>query len=245
VALLSACSAGTPPGPASSPVPTPSAGVSVPSTTASASPLTTALPSEPVEPTTTNTLPPPPDPTGPDPSTAGNLDADELPRPGGWRTVEAEGGEEEGYQGNGTWVHARDARYAAQAVITIGCADITRDDYPDPTLALEGTYENADGAPGIGLVLQFGDADTAGRYWSRYGEQVRACTTVQEPVHTELVDLGPAARGETLMDRRTYPDGEWTEVGVRRGDRVTLLVLSDEGHAISRAQAGRIIDQVP
>lgn len=242
--LLAGCSAGAPSGPASFPVPSPWSGASA---RASASPAVgpgaSAAPSEPPEPTTTNTLPPPPEPTGPAPSTAGDLDAEVLPVPAGWRTVIREGGEEEGFEGNGTWVRGRDARYAAQDVITIGCADVTRDDYPDPVRALEGSYAHGDGAPGIGLVLQFADADAASGYWSRYTGQVRACSTLDDPVRTEVIAVRQPADGEALMDRRTYPDGEWTEVGVRRGDRVTLVILNDQ-HRTSRTEAGQIVDQV-
>ena len=92
-----------------------------------------------VEPTTTNTLPPPAEPTKPAPTRAGPLTAASLPIPRGWRTVVRAGGPEEGYEGNGTWVHGRDPRYAALDVISIGCAAVTRDDYRDPIHALEGT----------------------------------------------------------------------------------------------------------
>ena len=64
------------------------------------------------------------------------------------------GSDEEGFEGNGTWVHARDPRYAAQDVITLGCATVTRDDYTDPDAALEGNYHNRSGDRGIGLVLE-------------------------------------------------------------------------------------------
>lgn len=253
--LLAGCSSGAPSSPASSPVPAPSAGATAgPSAEPSASPAASpaarpaarptvsAAPGERIEPTTTNTLPPPPEPTGPAPSTAGDLNARVLPVPAGWRTVVRQGGEEQGFEGNGTWVRARDARYAAQDVITIGCADVTRDDYPDPARALEGSYENDAGAPGIGLVLQFDATEAARAYWSRYAEQVRACSTRDDPVHTEEVAVRPPADGEALMDRRTYPDGKWTEIGVRRGDRVTLVILNDR-HRTSRTQASQIVDQ--
>ena len=239
---LAGCTASPPAVPAPSPVPaTAGSGAGPTSGAAPLTPSPSASP-EPVEPTTTNTLPPPPEPTGPAPSTAGDLDASVLPVPAGWRTVAREGGDEDGYVGNGTWVHARDARYAAQATITIGCADVTRDDYPDPRLALEGSYQSRSGAPGVGLVLQFADAAAAERYWARYLEQVRACRTVSEPVRTELVPLEQPADGEALLDRRTYPDGEWTEVGVRRGDRVTLVILQDS-HRLTPAQAARVVAQ--
>ena len=230
--LLTACTADprvpSSPGPSSSPSP------SVASTSAAADPSTV----EP-EPTTTNTLPPPPEPTAPAPSTAGALDADALPVPAGWKTVALDGGPEEGFRGNGTWVHARDPRYAAQDVITIGCADVTRDDYPDPVSALEGSYADEDDAPGVGLALDFANEAAAAAYWERYTAQVEACQTLDEPVRTELVEGVPG-----LMDRRTYPDGQWTEVGRRSGARVTLVILSDAGHRISPAQARRLLQQM-
>jgi hypothetical protein len=231
--LLAACSPGTPaggPGPSPSPAPATSVGL------ASAAPSTSA---EPVEPTTTNTLPPPPEPSAPAPSTAGALDAAELPVPAGWRTVALEGGTEEGFRGNGTWVHARDPRYAANAAITIGCADVTRDDYPDPVAALEGNYTGRGGVPGVALALEFADDLTATRFWERYTEQVRACQTVDDPVHAEII-----LDGDGLVDRRTYPDSTWTEVSRRVGPRVTLVILTDEDHRITETQARRLLAQI-
>lgn len=196
------------------------------------------------EPTTTNTLPPPPAPTGPAPSVAGDLSAASLPVPAGWRTAVASGGEEEGFQGNGTWVHARDPRYAAQDVVTLGCADVTRDDYRDPVAALEGRYRRGDKS-GVGLVLQFGDAAAARRYFAVYTAQVRACEGGGSEVSTTVVAEPTAADGgRGLVDRRRYPDASWTEVAELNGDRLTLLVLGDPGHRISRATAQRVLDQI-
>jgi hypothetical protein len=196
----------------------------------------TALP---VEPTTTNTLPPPSPPTAPAPSVAGKLTADALPVPAGWRTVARDGGEEEGFEGNGTWVHARDPRYAAQDVIGVGCAPVTRDDYTDPIAALEGNYASKRGAPGVGLALQFGDPRTAQRYFDLYRQQVQACTTKPGPVRTTMI-----TGVDGLADHRRYDDGEWTEVGRRTGDRVILVILSDAGRKIDRAAANAIARQI-
>ena len=147
------------------------------------------------------------------------------------------GGDEDGYEGNGTWVHARDPRYAAYGVITLGCAEVTRDDYPDPRSALEGTYTRQ-GLPGIGLVLQFADAGTAARFFAVYRQQVAACTDPDGPVLTRVL---PSRTG--LVDRRTYPDGEWTEAAVRHGARVTLVLLTDAGHRIPLARSERLLAQ--
>lgn len=207
-------------------------------------PPSTASPSAPVptvvEPTTTNTLPPPPRPSKPAPSTAGQLSAKSLPVPAGWKTIARKGGAEEGYEGNGTWVHGRDPRYAAHDVITLGCAAVTRDDYPDPSAALEGSYTKKQGDAGIGLVLQFSSPQRASSYWKVYRQQVSACTTGKGPVSTTIVssDLG-------LIDQRTYPDGDWTEVGQRAGSRVTLIILTDPGHRITKAHSESLLQQIP
>lgn len=140
VALLSAvalvgCSPHTAP-------PVPANTTSGPSPTSAASSPSSSSSGALKEPATTNTLPPPPPPTRPAPSTADGLSARSLPVPAGWRTAALPGSDEEGFQGNGTWVHARDPRYAAQDVITLGCSLVTRDDYTDPSAALEGNYKN-------------------------------------------------------------------------------------------------------
>lgn len=205
----------------------------------SASPTSQAASGVPVEPTTTNTLPPPPPPSGPAPSTAGGLSARSLPIPSGWQTAVLDGGDEEGFLGNGTWVHARDPRYAAQDVIAIGCAAVTRDDYTDPAAALEGNYKNRSGDGGIGLVLEFDDEQAATHYFELYRRQVQSCTTRDEPVRTTILS---GVGG--LVDRRTYPDSKWTEIAEQNGRRITLIILSDPSHAISKASAQRILDQI-
>jgi hypothetical protein len=37
-----------------------------------------------------------------------------------------------------------------------------------------------------------------------------------------------------LVDRRTYPDSKWTEIAERNGRWITLIILTDPGHAIRR-----------
>lgn len=118
----------------------------------------------------------------------------------------------------------------------MGCAEVTRDDYPDPTAALEGTYERKKGEPGIGLVLQFSNQRQARMFFDTYADQVTACERGDGPVVTRII---PSELG--LIDRRTYPDGRWTEVGRLLGERVTLIILADPGHGISKAQSERLL----
>jgi hypothetical protein len=49
---------------------------------------------------------------------------------------------------------------------------------------------------------------------------------------------------EGLVDRRTYPDSKWTEIAERNGSRITLIMLADPGHSITKASAHRILDQI-
>lgn len=156
--------------------------------------------------------------------------------PAGWKTVALEGGEEEGYEGNGTWIHQRDPRYAAQDVITMGCAEVTRNDYTDPVAALEGNYQHQSGEPGVGLVLQFGTVSAARTYYAAYVRQVSQCTATDGPVLTKII---PSPTG--LIDRRTYPDGKWTEMAALRGSRMTLIILADPAHSITTASAERVL----
>lgn len=236
--VLTGCSSAdqNPVAPTTSGSPTGATASAAPSPTPSATTAPTTAEPTISEPTTTNTLPPPPQPSKPAPSTAGSLSAGSLPVPAGWKTVARPGGAEEGYEGNGTWVHAKDPRYAAQDLITIGCAPVTRDDYPDPTAALEGSYVRKS-APGVGLVLQFADDAKATAFFARYVAQVRACTD-PDVVQATVV---PSSAG--LIDRRTYPDGDWTEVAARRGSRATFVVLNDGG-ATSTKAAEAILAQI-
>jgi hypothetical protein len=224
---LAACTADQP-----NPTPSPASG----SSTVAAQPTPVSSPSEVPEPSSTNTLPPPPPATAAAPSTSGRLTARSLPVPEGWRTVVREGGPEEGYEGNGTWVHGRDPRYAAHDVMAVGCAPVSRDDYEDPEAALEGTYEDRRGRPGVGLVLEFASPARAADFFTLYGQQVRACVERNEPVR---ITIEPSDSG--LIDRRRYPDGEWTEVAQVKGRRVTMVILSDPGHRMSRESTLRLL----
>jgi hypothetical protein len=229
--VLAGCSAGEPGADRQQGTPTAS-GTAVPS------PVGTTTPTI-VEPTTTNTLPPPAEPTKPAPTRAGPVTAASLPIPRGWRTVVRAGGPEEGYKGNGTWVHGRDPRYAALDVMSIGCAAVTRDDYRDPVHALEGTYRSAAGAPGVGLVLQFAGSAAASGFFDLYRGQVAACEHTDDPVRTTIV---PSQAG--LIDRRRSPDGDWTEVAKISGTRLTMIILSDPGHKISTGAAEQLLAQI-
>jgi hypothetical protein len=67
----------------------------------------------------------------------------------------------------------------------------------------------------------------------------RSCTTRNEPVRTTILS---GVSG--LVDLRTDPDSKWTEIAERNGRRITLIILTDPGHAISKTSAQRILDQI-
>lgn len=237
--LVAGCSGPSPSDPTNPPAPgAPS------SSTAPTSVPTSATPSEPVEPSTTNTLPPPPHPSTPAPSTAGPLSAASLPVPSGWRTVEPPGNDEIGQPGNGTWVQSLDPRYAAQGAVSVGCASVTRDDYPDPVAALEGGYRSRSGDPGVGLALEFATVDDAAAFWAVYVRGVRACEGGSDGIRTFQVREPPVPGGRGLVDRRTDetqdPTG-WTEVGALGGKRVVLITLGDPRHRISETAADALL----
>ena len=233
---LASCSSPAPTAPPSAPVPA----------TASATPGS-AAPTALAEPTTTNTLPPPPEPSGPLPSTAGPLSAAALPVPAGWRKVEPPGNDEVGQPGNGTWVQAVDPRYAAQGAVSIGCAEVTRDDYPDPVAALEGGYARGE-VPGVGLALEFGSVADASAFWTVYVRDVRACADGTDGITTSGIREPGVGGGQGLVDRRTDETQEptdWTEVGAVRGARIVLVNLGDPGHRTSDAAADTLLAAIP
>jgi len=233
------------PGPSRSPA-APGPATSAASPSAPVSPTSTgsgATKSPAPEPTTTNTLPPPKAPTAPAKKTSGKLTSKDLPVPAGWKPVARAGGADDGYLGNGTWTHARDPRYAAQAVITIGCGSITRDDYTDPIHALEGTYGRKgaeDSQPGVGDVLQFRTAADAKLFYQKYLQQVRDCSDPKGEVYAKIISTEPG-----LIDQRVY-DGstDWTEVAKLDGDRVTLIILTDPGHKITESASRKLLAKI-
>lgn len=239
--LVAGCTGPSPQDPASPPPP-------ASSTAAPTSAASSPTPTEPVEPSTTNTLPPPPRPSAPAPSRAGPLDAGSLPVPSGWRTVEPPGNGEIGQPGNGTWVQSVDPRYAAQGAVGVGCAQVTRDDYRDPTAALEGGYESRAGVPGVGLALEFASAGDASAFWALYVRGVRACTGRSDGISTSRVRELVLPSGSGLVDRRTdetQDPQDWTEVGALHGTRVVLVSLGDPGHRISDPAADALLAAIP
>lgn len=224
--VLAGCSPATSPPAASTsaPPPIPTSQVSTPAPSAPGSPSGAPPPSALTSPAapTPSAAPagpptaPPPAPTAPAPSTAGALTEDDVARPDGWEPTARPGSYEEGYLGNGTWVHATSAPHSAYAAIALGCAEVGP--YPEPVAALEGTLADDEGRPGVGLTLEFAaEADAAG-YFAEWVRQAEAC----EGLMTERISLD----ADTWLGRRTL-DTVWSEATAVRGSTVRLLIVGD------------------
>ena len=167
---------------------------------------------------------PPPAPVSPAPSTAGSLGEADVAKAEGWTPTARPGSSEEGYLGNGTWVHAVSAEHSAYAAIALGCAELGA--YPQPTAALEGTLAGPEGRPGVGVTLEFAGADEARGYFDEWVRQAKAC----EGTATELLSLD----ADTWVGRRNL-ETLWSETVGVRGERVVLLIVDQADADLSGA----------
>ncbi|NHB85174.1 M15 family metallopeptidase [Tessaracoccus sp. HDW20] len=147
------------------------------------------------------------------PTTAGGLDEADVARPDGWSPTARPGSTEEGYLGNGTWVHAVSPAHAALGAIALGCAE------PGPTPARRsagGHPERRGGEAGrrpdarvrrrccgAGVLRRMGHAG---------GGMPRGCHHPCQP-------------GERTWLGRRNLDTVWSEAVGLRGTRVVLLIV--------------------
>lgn len=129
----------------------------------------------PEAPTSQEAVPEPQLPTGPAATTSGKLTEKSLVIPEGWEPIANPGSVEDGYVGNGTWVHEVDPVLRGAGTLAVGCIE----EPPDlsemlPVGALEGTLDR-DGAPGITLAFEFADADAAQQFYRTWLTQAEAC----------------------------------------------------------------------
>lgn len=161
-------------------------------------------------------VPDPQQPTGPAATSVGGLDETFLPVPATWERAVYEGSADEGFYGNGTWVHAVDPVLRGAGTLAVGCDNAPPDlEGMVPTAVLEGTLER-DGAPGIALAMRFADDVTAAEFFAEYQRQLSLCEgkTVQK--------LGETT--DTWFGRRQL-DTTWSEVAALNGDVATFLIL--------------------
>lgn len=172
------------------------------------------------------------------PSTAGDLDAADLPGSAAlgrdWEPFADPGGHEAGFRGNGTWTRERDADTVLLEVTPIGCATAASvPSYPTPVHALEGTYRHPSRGSAVTLLLQFAAPAHAQRFFSGHRAVVTDCR-----VPGNVPDYAPPRpdivprvnENDLLVDvRREYGRGasplRWTEVVRRSGPYVGMLIV--------------------
>lgn len=113
-------------------------------------------------------------------STAGDLDADDLPSSialgRDWEPFADPGGHEAGFRGNGTWTRERDVDTVLLQATPIGRATAASvPSYPKPVHALEGTYRHRSRGSAVSLLLQFAGPAHAQRFFSGHRAVVTDC----------------------------------------------------------------------
>ncbi len=157
-------------------------------------------------------------PMSPAATTAGDLDDASLPQPEGWQGDIREGSEEEGFIGNGTWLHELDPATKGTDVLAVGCAAATTD-APEPVAALEGNLL-ADDKPGVSVAMQFATAAEAAEYFDAWTAQKRAC------IGTTVTESGSSS--DTWLGQWDVDGVLWSEAGRQRGDTMLLTLLEGD-----------------
>ncbi len=158
------------------------------------------------------------DPGTASPTTSGDLDDSSLARPEGWGEAVLEGSPDDGFTGNGTWLHAVDPARKGTDVLAIGCAATTTD-APEPIAALEGNL-SSEGRPAVSVAMQFASEGEAQTYFAAWEAQMRACAA------TSVTELG--ASDDTWLGHWEVDGSLWSESAGQRGDTVKLTLLEAE-----------------
>lgn len=156
-----------------------------------------------------------------------------MPVPPRWNKVARPGGADEGFIGNGTWVHDRPPVNAAYEILAVGCKPVEVDAYAPPKAALAGTLAGSADQPGNTIALEFAEAAAARTWYEQLMGQLQACTA---PGSSPKVNL--ARRGDQFFGTRDYGAGQvWTEFGKVSNTKVVLFILADPAYAPADAEA--------
>ncbi len=158
------------------------------------------------------------DPSSPAATTAGDLDDASLPQPDGWSGDVRDGSRDEGFTGNGTWLHAVDPATKGTDVLAVGCA-VTTTDAPQPVAALEGNLAT-DSQSGISVAMQFATQTEAEQYFAAWQSQMTACVGSSVTEHS--------ASDDTWLGQWDVDGTLWSEAAGQRGDVVKLTLLDAE-----------------
>ncbi len=168
-------------------------------------------------------------PTGPAPRRSGPLSSADVPAPSilgqGFRTYADPGGAEAGWIGNGTFVRGRDAHEAAFGVLPLGCKHRLDVSLPVPVHALQASYHGPRASPAQVVVLGFGSQADAAGYFGGFTAMLAHCRAPDGP--SGVVAHVTSRAATSYVGTRTYlPRELWSEVDVRSGKRVAVLLSS-------------------
>ena len=163
--------------------------------------------------------------SGPPDSRSGDLGQEDLPAPGalgkGWEYRVDKGNPEDGYVGSGEPAIARDPASVMAAITPLGCPP---QQMPMPARALEVTYERKS-VPGVGLILQFAEAEAAQQFFATHTDVLRDCVDAKRVDVDVLHDSSSgfvSSRTEQLGRTPTWVEGLTVD-----GEEVRLIAIAD------------------
>ena len=195
----------------------------------------------------------PTDPMSPPAERSGPLSSQDMPQPSalghGWEFRVDDGGQEEGYAGNGTPTLRRDPSEVADLAVPLGCVD--RGHLPRPRWALESDYAHArTGTIGLVIRLRFASASSATAFMRQRDAALAACaaqTSSVGPNSTGLVQRLRTVVGVTVSTRTEAGDlhdgSAWTEIaaiGSPASDVTLLAVNATQSAPVARRAIARL-----
>ncbi|RRD04668.1 hypothetical protein EII34_08980 [Arachnia propionica] len=157
----------------------------------------------------------------PDPTTAGSLTEESLPRTWlGFEGTVVEPAEGE-FNPNGSWVHGQDpVLISTEAVPRCTLEEPTP--LPVPTAALTGTYRNPEGKAGVAIALEFSSPAEAVTWFDGYGAALATCRASEDGLF-RITEID--ASDTLIVDVRDYHGTIWSERVDVAGPVVRLLSI--------------------
>ncbi len=135
----------------------------------------------------------------------------------GFKPVPGEATEGE-YQPNGTFVHALDPKLSVRDALP-QCGKTVP--VPEAKHALGASYQDGTGRLGNGIAFQFSSEADASEWFTSFAGLIKQC---------EVDGMKPVITKTTLQDQRFSGEGVWTEAGMVKGDRVTMVIVEGKDH---------------
>lgn len=185
----------------------------------------------------------------PEPTSAGPLNVELMPRPEtlgpGWAFDVVDGDRhDEGFVGNDAATHQRDPAEVATLSVPLGCEQRTATELIS-THVLDATY--TDGSRrAVALRMRFDTAKTATLFLSTRKADLAACAA-QKPAYDGRATVSKVRRAQgTTVSRRTEPGvpGHWAEVAVNMGEGDVILMAVPDLSPEEAAALARRLDAV-